>query len=284
MNKKTLLIGAIIVILIIVAVVTMRGNDTDAPARPDGAYQDVATGFSFDYPKGDKYVVQEPAIDAATQGDLMKAVILIPSADFAELQSAEAGREGPPTINVLVFRNTAGLSPVEWFEATGVTEQNTRMIDGKEAIVFDSDGLYASRNVVASAHGLLYFISGAFVNQDSDIYRDFDMVLDTFVFNSEVTVNGGVEKVEKLNDGSTRITIVNESGVKDIVVIPQNGTELCAAASRIGDSADATKADIVQAFGDRTSDGTVLPCSTEQHYFTLLDDSLPDTPPTSEQG
>lgn len=283
MNKKVL-IGIIIVALIAVAVFMMRGGDEETPGRIDGAYQDPSTGFSFDYPKGDKYVVQEPVIDAATQGDLMKAVILIPSEDFEELQNAEEGREGPPTINILVFRNTAGLSPTEWFEATGVSDQNTRMIGEEEAIIFESDGLYASRNIVVASNGLLYFISGSFIDRDSDIYNDFDMVLDTFTFHKEVTVNGGVDRVETLNDGSKRIVVVNEVGVQDIIMIPAGGTESCAAASRIGDVLEATKADIVQAFGERTIDGTVQPCNAETHYFTVLDASLPDAVPTSEQG
>lgn len=285
MNKKTLIIGIVVVVAIGIIIFAMRGGDsTEAPGRPDGAYQDEQTGFSFDYPTGDKYVVQEPPIDASTQGDLMKAVILIPSEDFAALQETDEGREGPPTINVLVFRNTAGLSPTEWFEASGVDAQNTRTIGDREAIVFNSDGLYASRNAVVGAYGLLYFISGSYIAEDSDIYNDFDMVLDTFSFQNEVIVNGGVDRIENLSDGSKRLSIINESGVKDVVVIPPQGAELCAAASRIGDSLDVTKADIVQVFGERGVDGTVVPCNTEKYYFTLLDDSLPDTPATSEQG
>lgn len=282
MNKKKLVVIGLILIVVIIAAVTMRSDDEVWQGQPDGAYLDTQTGFSFDYPKGDKYVVQEPPVDASA--GLLKAVIVIPSTDFEALKDSEEGQEGPPTINVLVFRNETGLSAGDWLDVTGVNDQSERLVGGVQGLVFEADGLYSSRNVVISNDGLLYFISGSFIDRDSDIYRDFDMVLDTFVFLDEVTISGGITSIEKRTTGAVRILVTTEIGAQEVIEIPQGGIEACGISDRLGDVGAATKSDIVQVRGERTSSGTVVPCNRDTHYFTIIGDSLPDTVPTSEQG
>jgi len=283
MNRKYLIVGIIIIVLIALAVFINKPEEFVNPnISNEGNYVDKQIGISFEFPTNMEYVVQEPPVATVGSGDLIKALILIPESDFESLKESTDGTEGPPTINILAFKNTSGLSASEWFQAAGAESVQEIEIGGVPAIEFFSDGLYQSRNVVVTQNGLLYFISASYIDSDSDIYKDFSSMLETMSFSGQAIISGGVTSVSKA-DG-IKIIIMTELGSEELIEIPPGGLEQCQAASRLIDADEVRKGNTIQAQGSRNVSGVIVPCNSEDHFFTILNAELPEEPPTSEQG
>jgi hypothetical protein len=158
-----------------------KGNEEWASVNAD------AFALAFDYRVSpDGYVVFEPPIEEADEF-FEKAFILIQQDDYAELQASTEPREGPPTINLLVFKNPEGLSAAEWVisesdvSSFGLTigDLAETTVSGGDAVRFTIDGLYRG-DVVVTAHGdRIFFFSGAYLEEGSPIHLDFSEILDT---------------------------------------------------------------------------------------------------------
>lgn len=100
------------------------------------------------------------------------------------------GGEGPPSMVIAVFKNTKKQFPRMWADANvqysninlttnTVTEE---VVGGANAIRYMADGLYASENVVVAHGDNIYVITGQFLDQDSDLRRDFEPLLNSIRF------------------------------------------------------------------------------------------------------
>ncbi len=140
--------------------------------------------ITFAYPEG--YVLLEQNMTGLP--NLNKTLVVMQEEDYASIQRGEReGGEGPATITLQEYKNPEKLTARAWAEKYvhlsnlvtmgGVVTESE--IEGLPAIRYNSDGLYADRNVIFVKDEFLYFLSGAYLDQDSDLYRDFDKILES---------------------------------------------------------------------------------------------------------
>lgn len=155
-----------------------------------GGYIDRALGFGFEYKKGnDGYVLNVPPHGNEEAADFEDAVIVYHKPDYEAMQNAE-GTEGPPTINVLVYRNTKKMSARAWADANaGISNIGAKIgsvidtsLNGAKGIRYVSDGLYRAETLVVTFGDFVYFISGSYSDEASPIHQDFQTLLNSFTF------------------------------------------------------------------------------------------------------
>lgn len=180
-------------ILILLALVglgyyALKEGKGAGPNTEKGTYSRSEVGLEFDYPAGPGgYVVDERMpVDLGT--GLLRNIILMQSED-AE-QEPPVGGEGPPVIVISVFENAEKQFPRSWAEENiqysnlnllqGEVEED--VVGGANAIRYMADGLYASENVVVAHGDNIYVITGQFMDQESDIRRDFGVLVESVRF------------------------------------------------------------------------------------------------------
>lgn len=157
-----------------------RGENVEAKL-----YTDEVLGISFEYPVG--YAGLEMSNSTSTP-EIIKTVVFIEEAEYQSILNGERdGGEGPPSLVILGHSNPSGLSPDAWAEANApFSSYNLKMgevteieVDGERAISYESDGLYPNRNVIFAYNGRIYLLNGSYLERDSEIYRDFDRLIDS---------------------------------------------------------------------------------------------------------
>ena len=150
-------------------------------------------GIAFDYEK-DVYVVDDLSkfIGDPIDKALAVAVYRVMNAEEKEeLENSEGGREGPPAINILVFENSDNKSSSQWIDAfSGVSNIGLLMGDinrdavvgGANAVKYRTDGLYLADNVVVASSGYIYHFIGAFLEEGSDIHKEFNNIVESVEF------------------------------------------------------------------------------------------------------
>lgn len=159
------------------------------------AFTDNTTGVTFEY----KTAPEEYVVDNMTEfiGNevpgvtVIKAFRVMNAREKYELENSEVGREGPPTINLLVFENTNRQSASRWVDSVpqysnidlviGEVDRDA-VVGGANAVRYRTDGLYLSENVVVTHGGLIYHFTGSFLEEDSTIHNDFKRLVDSVVF------------------------------------------------------------------------------------------------------
>lgn len=155
-----------------------------------GGYIDPALGFGFEYKKSkDGYVLTVPPHGNEEATDFEDAVVLMQKADYDAMQSG-AAMEGPPSITVLVYKNTKKLSARAWADAnksaSNIELKTGEILDTSvqkaKGIRYEIDGLYPAETLVVTYSDYVYVLSGSFLDKDSAIHKDFNAMLGTFIF------------------------------------------------------------------------------------------------------
>ena len=154
-------------------------------------YTNEALGFSFDYRTGPNgYVLQEAKAQVGTKTDFVTNIVLTGTKELAAFREQAEAREGPPTIGVMVFKNSQNLFPEEWAKENRtysnidlvVGDQVEMEVDGAKAVRYIVDGLYRLDTVVVAEKNYIYVFTGALVEGDSPIEKDFEPFLDSVRF------------------------------------------------------------------------------------------------------
>ncbi len=192
MKKYIPIIFAVAVLAIGGGLYLMQGGaPKDDIVVPEGQtwaeYKNDAGGFSFQYrQEPDGYVVLDQLAGAETENPgVLAAVTLMFSTDQAELAAATGPREAPPTLNIAVIENPEKYTLQEWVEMQSgysnlcvLFDSAQKVdIDGHEGVRFMSDGLYPLQNIVVAADDKVFVLIGAYLDTESQIYRDFDNML-----------------------------------------------------------------------------------------------------------
>lgn len=160
------------------------GQTTDAYLT----YSESDIGLEFEYPEGPEgYVVDERMpVDLGT--GLIKNIILMRTEDAQN--EPPVGGEGPPVIVISVFENAKKQFPRTWADenvqysninlATG--EVGEEVVGGANAIRYMADGLYASENIVVAHGDHMYVFTGQFMDQGSQIHRDYQSLVESVRF------------------------------------------------------------------------------------------------------
>lgn len=158
----------------------------ESAANQVTTYTSPALGLTFAYRPGPSgYVIEER--EPAQPTDLLGTVVAIQSADVGQ---APEGGEGPPTITMQAFKNATNLAPEAWAEANvqysninlKMGEVQTTQVNGAPGIRYMADGLYASENVVVARGETIYIFTGMFMDENSDLRRDFAPLLNSVRF------------------------------------------------------------------------------------------------------
>jgi hypothetical protein len=73
-------------------------------------------------------------------------------------------------------------------------------------------------------------------------------------------------------DGPALITVLLDGGMEAVVAVPSMGINLCPAQANIEDYTAFEAGDMVEARGMLQTDGTVVPCESDDHYLRLVMD------------
>ncbi|PJE64852.1 MAG: hypothetical protein COU90_01140 [Candidatus Ryanbacteria bacterium CG10_big_fil_rev_8_21_14_0_10_43_42] len=176
-------------------------GDVDAPGRivpcEDPTHyltvtktvRDRTRGYEFTYRKGpDGYIMLENT--ESQDIDFISGVMLMNRNEYEELQNSTDAREGPPAIHIRVYQNPDNLSAFVWPERKSL-ESNVGLAldDPKEAVVgganasfYTADGLYPIDTYIIANGQYVYVLMGAYRDKESDIYKDFQSLVNSFTF------------------------------------------------------------------------------------------------------
>ncbi len=150
-------------------------------------HRDCELGIEFEYREGPDGYLLEVVDEDPDQPGIVRRLVLVLESEHRQLP--EAG-EGPPTIGIAAAPNPEGLSPAEWAAGNpGVSNLHLKLTEidafelaGASAIRYLADGLYVADTVVATHGGYAYVVSGAYLDADSTIRRDFEPLLQSIRF------------------------------------------------------------------------------------------------------
>jgi hypothetical protein len=159
------------------------GNESRAKTE-DNTY-----GFEFESrtnPLG--YVVQKR--EGNSENPELVSYTLMLKTDYEELMNSSEGREGPPSMSISVYKNTKKQFVRNWAEENSAfsninlkrTEIGEVTLSGANAIRYGADGLYVSDNVIAASGDFIYHLSVNYLDENSQIKKDFDSLLSSFKF------------------------------------------------------------------------------------------------------
>lgn len=155
-----------------------------------GQYVDESLGLGFEFKKGDDgYVLSVPPHGNEEAADFESAIVLMSKSDYEATQNGTA-MEGPPSITVLVYKNTKNLSARAWADANKsvsnidlkIGEVSDTTIQGAKGIRYDADGLYQSETLIVTFGEYVYVLTGSYADKESAIRKDFSTILGTFIF------------------------------------------------------------------------------------------------------
>jgi len=186
-----------IYILIAVAIVAVAGyyiTSIDESKTPEGLkgqfekYSQAEIGLEFDYRVGPKGYVVDERMPVDLGEEPVRVIILHRTEDFNT--PPPVGGEGAPVMTIAVFNNSQKQFPGVWADAN-VQYSNINLktgdvaeavVGGANAIRYMADGLYASENFVVAHGENIYVITGQFLDQDSDLRRDFVPLVESIRF------------------------------------------------------------------------------------------------------
>lgn len=187
---KNIYAGIIAVLVVVAAVVSlMYGPKAQAPGTEEFAtYSNPQIGLEFRYRAGPKGYVVNEAIPMAVDPILFRFIHVVP-AEVAN-QTPPEGGEGPAQISISVYKNEKNEWSGQWAEShpqysniqlkTGDVKEV--VVGGANAIEYARDGLYPATVVVVAHGGFVYVFDGAYLDADSDLYKDFLPLVNTVKF------------------------------------------------------------------------------------------------------
>ncbi len=134
--------------------------------------------LSFKYKEG--YIVMEKD----------DTITIMKEADYLSiLNGKRIGGEGPAVMSIRQVDNPNNPSPKTWAEqyppqsnyGQKTSEVSELTVSGFPAITYDADGLYPNRNVIVGTPYRLYYIFGSYEDKNSDLYRDFQPLINSIV-------------------------------------------------------------------------------------------------------
>ena len=167
-------------------------ESADHYLRVIGVVLDQEVELAFEYRKGpDGYVLESIPVSGFPESSFIKGYQLMTQSDYDDLVASEAPREGPPTIQILVFKNEGNQSASNWVDefsqfsniglALGEINRDATL-SGANAVHYKADGLYVSEVIVAASGGYIYMVSGAYIDEASIIRSDFEPFADSIEF------------------------------------------------------------------------------------------------------
>ncbi|NCN52766.1 hypothetical protein GW943_03105 [Candidatus Parcubacteria bacterium] len=232
-------------ILIIAGILLLGGaffiysnSKSDDDAAIDNAsyttFTDTEAGLTFEYKTDpDGYVVDDlSAFIGADDTSVLKVFRVINKREKVELENSEGGREGPPIITVMVFKNEMKLTASQWVDsetrfsniqaALGEVDRDA-VVGGANAVRYRSDGLYQNDNAVVAHGTYIYHFTGAFLEEDSVIHKDFKSLIDSVTFIPTDTMSAKIDPRVACESALAYMTFENGDAADAFVAACING-------------------------------------------------------------
>lgn len=187
---KNIYAGVIAVLVVVATVLSlMYGPKAQAPGTEElAAYSSPQIGLEFKYRTGPKGYVINEAIPMAVDPILFRFVHVVP-AETAN-QTPPEGGEGPAQISISVYKNVGNEWSGQWAEShpqySNIQLKNGEVkevvVGGANAVEYTRDGLYPATVVVVAHGGFVYVFDGAYLDKDSDLYKDFFPLVNSAAF------------------------------------------------------------------------------------------------------
>ncbi|PMB18539.1 hypothetical protein CEN40_14730 [Fischerella thermalis CCMEE 5205] len=161
-------------------------------SQKQAIYRSDRYGFQFSYSPKD-FVVDEKTNKPSSKDNLLTTIDIWTQQHAKKIRSGAyaGGTEYPANVSVRVYKNPQNLPLQKWVQQSnqfGITRdfKNTK-IAGKNAIAFQSSGLYENENIIfsipRSSHMIVItFAKTNYGNNDAIYKKAFDQVVNTFTF------------------------------------------------------------------------------------------------------
>ncbi|MDD2934850.1 MAG: hypothetical protein PHX25_00020 [Candidatus Pacebacteria bacterium] len=151
-------------------------------------YRNDDLGIRFEYRLNPDGYILIDSKNQWTDENVVESLNLFNKKEYEELLESDIPREYPPSISVLIFKNSKNYSVKEWIEKEkmisniefAVSEIEELDFSGSPAVRYKISGLYENEILVVLNNGLIYYINGAYLEEDSQIRKDFLEMLDHF--------------------------------------------------------------------------------------------------------
>ncbi len=155
-----------------------------AAASNTNVYRSQRLGVNFKYPKG--FVIKEPQ-DASSPSKVLELWSLKDYQAVAEGKSKNT--HSPGNISISLENNPQGLSLVQWVsnndELGDIIPESydAKVVAGKEAVSFRTEGLYEFENIVLPSSDGKKLILISFAKGDNSYQKVFDQVISSLQVN-----------------------------------------------------------------------------------------------------
>ncbi|BAT54758.1 unknown protein [Nostoc sp. NIES-3756] len=161
-------------------------------AQNQGVYRSDRYKFRFTYPSRDFVIDRNISTPSNTVGSALATIDIWTKQQAQKIRAGayEGGTEYPPNVNVRVYNNPKKLPLQNWVKQSNQFSQTrdfrTARIAGQTGIKFNSDGLYASENVVfvnpRDSRIIVIAFSKIGGNNDVIYRRAYQQVVNSFAF------------------------------------------------------------------------------------------------------
>lgn len=145
-------------------------------------------GIEFSYPVGPEGYILEEMNWTDNNPNYIRTIILMRSEDKAK--EMPVGGEGPPTITINIFKNPLRQWPQIWADSN-IQYSNIDLkigdiletaVGGAKTVRYMAGGLYSSDNAVVAHGDSIFVFTGMFLDENSDIKKDFEPILNSVNF------------------------------------------------------------------------------------------------------
>lgn len=175
------------------------GTNVEIPVTTDTPRDDSTLTKMFDpnlemefsYPNGaEGYEIDGSNTRMSVDPDFVKGYILTRHVDVIPPTESDVPRDGPPTMQLRVYRNTLKQSPSVWamehpLESNielAIGEEKEAVVGGANAVLYKADGLYASDVYVVAHDSKIYVFTGAYSDASSPLVTDFNNLITSVRF------------------------------------------------------------------------------------------------------
>lgn len=208
LQKNTLYYAAgVLLILTLIFGFLFLQKRAEAPTLATGTERTVVNeevGLSFSFPEGpEAFTLIEPP---EGQAGILKAYVLMPTADFNAYKESEDAREAPAGIQLFVFaeedkveeETASGTEKLDrmtrlknWATERDSLTQFTRAkatpaeveIDGLKALKYNADGLYQQTIYLASYKNRIYMFVSQYNEATDSTAIQFEPLIESISFN-----------------------------------------------------------------------------------------------------
>lgn len=205
-------------------------NTQESMSREMGVSRNAELGYEFSYPDSlDGYVMLEN--NDSNDTDFVSGLTLVNRVEYDAFKAYTESTEGPAAISLRMYTNPENLNPSEWaavksFETNydlafgNIEEVN---VDGANSLHFVTEGLYQIDTYVIVKGRYVYLLTGAYIDTNSEIYKDYQALVASFNFTTDARLQGRINVQEVCREALAYMTFSTAEDVDKFIAECVNG-------------------------------------------------------------